>query len=257
VWLALELKRVAYESVLTSTSTRGLSACVPPVSVGEGQVTPCLTVQGRQPVDGGGLSILRLMDTLFPETPRLWPPPAVTPAEVTTMVQAMERTLPGDARPCDRARFLYVSNRNVLPDPLPRHVFESVCDRIDLLLAKHDGPFFCGTQLSAADVAWAPYLERYAVMLPLLHEGLQLRRGRWAHLEHWYAAMDSVPVYACRIKGSEASWRKVLARPPWWPTGWATGMGKAQGTSERALCRWEIRRAHRFGQHGPMGRVRA
>ena len=33
--------------------------------------------------------------------------------------------------------------------------------------------------------------------------------------------MDTVPAYACRVKGTDASWRKVLSRPPWWPRGWA------------------------------------
>jgi len=33
--------------------------------------------------------------------------------------------------------------------------------------------------------------------------------------------MDTVPVYACRIKGTCESWHKVLAADPWWPKGWA------------------------------------
>lgn len=31
----------------------------------------------------------------------------------------------------------------------------------------------CPVQISAADCAWAPFLERYAAQLPLLHSGLR------------------------------------------------------------------------------------
>ena len=42
-------------------------------------------------------------------------------------------------------------------------------DATDELLAEHGGPFFVGG-FSAADVAWAPFLERYAAQLPCLHK---------------------------------------------------------------------------------------
>ena len=71
-----------------------------------------------------------------------------------------------------------------------------------------------------------------ARQLPSLHVGLQPRGGgahhsegahsggthsgvRWPALTRWYEAMDAVPAYACRIKGSASSWRRVLTRPPW------------------------------------------
>ena len=65
--------------------------------------------------------------------------------------------------------------------------------------------------LSAADVAWAPVLERYAAQLPCLHAGLRPRGGRWERLTRWYEAMDGVPAYAARVQGHPDSWRKVLA----------------------------------------------
>lgn len=38
-----------------------------------------------------------------------------------------------------------------------------------MLLGAHS----CPGQISAADCAWAPFLERYAAQLPLLHGGLR------------------------------------------------------------------------------------
>ena len=31
-----------------------------------------------------------------------------------------------------------------------------------------------------------------------------------------YEAMDTVPAWACRVRGDAASWRKVLSAAPWW-----------------------------------------
>ena len=72
--------------------------------------------------------------------------------------------------------------------------------------------------MTAADIVWAPLLERYAVQLPCFHAALNPRDPiRWPKLEKWYQAMETVPVYACRIRGDAPSWRKVLYREPWWP----------------------------------------
>lgn len=55
-----------------------------------------------------------------------------------------------------------------------------------------DGPFFAGAQFTAADIAWAPFLERYAHQLPALHEGLVPRdASKYPSLAAWYEAMES------------------------------------------------------------------
>ena len=99
---------------------------------------------------------------------------------------------------------------------LPRSTFEGALDKTEALLGEHAaGPFFCGAAPSAADVAWAPFLERWAAQLPCLHEGLTVRggdAGRWPLLSAWFDAMErEVPAYGCRVQGDAASWRKVLS----------------------------------------------
>lgn len=79
------------------------------------------------------------------------------------------------------------------------------------VVASSSGPYFCGDQLSAAGIVWAPFLERYRYQLPCLHEGLEPDdEMTYTHVSAWYKAMDVVPVYACRVKGDAGSWRKVL-----------------------------------------------
>ena len=38
------------------------------------------------------------------------------------------------------------------------------------------GPFFAGRDVTAADIYWAPFLERFAAHLPLLYRSLSPRR---------------------------------------------------------------------------------
>jgi len=76
------------------------------------------------------------------------------------------------------------------------------------------GPFFCGAEFTAADIAWAPFLERYAAQLPCLHDGLDVRGEdgvEYPNLVAWFEAMEErAPAYGCRIRGDASSWRKVL-----------------------------------------------
>jgi glutathione S-transferase len=111
------------------------------------------------------------------------------------------------ARPSSRAAYLFQYNG----EPLWKSTFHETLQGTNDLLGKTDGPFFCGNDLTAADVAWAPFLERYRYQIPCLHEGLNpADPSAYPNLAQWYAAMDKVPVYACRIKGDASSWRKVL-----------------------------------------------
>jgi glutathione S-transferase len=81
-----------------------------------------------------------------------------------------------------------------------------------------DGPFFAGKSVSAADVYWAPFLERLAAQLPVLYPTLSPRRpgSRFEALSEWYNAMDeTVPCYASRVKGRAEVWQARMADEPW------------------------------------------
>ena len=75
-----------------------------------------------------------------------------------------------------------------------------------------NSPFFGGHKtITAADICYAPFLERYRYQLPCLHRGLDPTDAKqYPNLSRWYKAMDNVPAYACRVKGDAGSWRKVL-----------------------------------------------
>lgn len=203
VWLALEMKNVPYTTVLIDNTGRKPAWF--------GGTTPRVRwADGSE--QGESLDLLREIDARFPEGPALWP--AGAPAgEVDRLIAAFRDTFPRATRPSSRAAFLF---RGSGPVPLPD--FVAALDGVDALLGRTagGGPFFLGAQPSAADVAWAPFLERYAYQLPCLHAGLRPRDpARWPHLALWYAAMEEGAqlrgAYGARVQGNARSWRKVLA----------------------------------------------
>ena len=63
---------------------------------------------------------------------------------------------------------------------------------------------------------WAPYLERYAVQLPLVFPNAgdcNPKSKSYGGVRKWYSAMEkSVPAYACRVRGDARHWRRCLER---------------------------------------------
>eukprot|EP00930_Biecheleria_cincta_P087903 TRINITY_DN77142_c0_g1_i1.p1 TRINITY_DN77142_c0_g1~~TRINITY_DN77142_c0_g1_i1.p1 ORF type:complete len:272 (+),score=51.83 TRINITY_DN77142_c0_g1_i1:394-1209(+) len=130
---------------------------------------------------------------------------------LTFLVNSFKRIFPSGTRPSSRAAFLFKGYGDM---PVWKSEFEATLDKTDELLGQYDdGPFFYGAKLTVADVAWAPFLERYSEQLPCLHAGLDPRdSSRWPRLAAWYKAMmQQVPAYAARVCGDNVSWRKVLS----------------------------------------------
>ena len=105
--------------------------------------------------------------------------------------------------PC-RSIFIYAYTVRTRYNPETDEVFEEY----------DDGPYLCGEELSAADIYWAPHLERYAAQLPLTHNGDMLEPrygGRYEAIEEWFDAMETlVACYGCRVAGDSVSWENVL-----------------------------------------------
>eukprot|EP00931_Biecheleriopsis_adriatica_P118301 TRINITY_DN93738_c0_g1_i1.p1 TRINITY_DN93738_c0_g1~~TRINITY_DN93738_c0_g1_i1.p1 ORF type:complete len:429 (+),score=58.60 TRINITY_DN93738_c0_g1_i1:2-1288(+) len=199
VWLTLEAKGLEYETVLIDNTGPGrrprwFSGSTPQIR----------WKAGRQ--QGESLDIMRELDRQYPDSVQLWPND-----DVTFLVNSFKRIFPSGTRPSSRAAFLFKGFGDM---PVWRSEFEATLDKTNELLGKYDdGPFFYGAELSAADIAWAPFLERYSEQLPCLHAGLDPRdSSRWPRLAAWYEAMmQRVPAYSARVRGDNISWRKVLS----------------------------------------------
>jgi glutathione S-transferase len=224
VWLSLELKGVEYDTVRIDTSFQGrpgmLSDSTPQIMWPDGHLM------------AGSLNILLKLDELYPCT-TIAPSSrhAMMSAEPERLARAYHTTFPGGTNADeDNAPMRLAASRAD---------FEAAASSANALLGEHaDGPFFCGAQLSAADLAWTPFLERYAAWLPLLHPGFDLERdARWPHLSRWFEAMAAQPAYSARLRGDPSSWRKVLAFSPGWlippSRGWSPPMTRGHAAAER------------------------
>ena len=198
VWLALEYKGIDYDTVLIDNTGPGRK---PDWYSGN---TPQMRWSGASDSrQGESMDLMRALDEKYPDTPMLY-----CHDGVDEYISAFRDIFPKGARPSSRAAFLFSWNG----EPLFKSEFERVLRNTDEILGRNsEGPFFCGSEFSAADIAWAPFLERYAAQLPCLHDNLDPRDDElYPNLTQWFIAMDNIPCYACRVKGNSSSWRKVL-----------------------------------------------
>ncbi len=199
IWLALEAKGVEYDTVYIDNiygRPSWYSGDTPQIRWPDGKI------------QSESMDLVREVDKRFDGSFTLYPEDIIN--EVIDKERAFRNIFPRGARPSSRAAFLFRYDG----EPLWKNEFEKTLKETDALLSETavDGPFFCGSRFTAADIAWAPFLERYAGQLPCLHDELDPKcKVTYPNLSAWYKAMDElVPAYACRVRGDLSSWRKVL-----------------------------------------------
>jgi glutathione S-transferase len=196
VWLALELKGVVdYVTVLTS-----------------GEETPKLQWPDGT-VQTDSLDILeRIEHTFADRPPEMYKQISKAVDNVRCNIVRFKGVFPRNTLKTVHAPYLFRENGDLVP--VSDHMV--TLEETDEVLEEYDdGHFLCGSFVSAADVVWAPFLERYAAQLPLVHGGDALvpRSREYEALREWYDTMEElVPCYACRVAGDRASWAKVLAQ---------------------------------------------
>ena len=199
VWWTLELSGVAYDTIRIDNTGHG-----PQPSYWSG-TTPQLRWPGETRNRGESMDLVYALDEHYHQCRLLQSDSPV----VRRVVSQFRSIFPRNARPSSRAAFLFQNNG----EPLWKSTFAATLQATEELLRETpEGPFLCGATLTAADVAWAPFLERYRYQLPALH-GNELDPNcaqTYPALHHWYQAVDRIPSYACRVSGNASSWRKVL-----------------------------------------------
>ena len=81
------------------------------------------------------------------------------------------------------------------------------------MMEEYEGPYLCGKDMTAADLVWITYLERYSVQLPLLFpkiEVLNPRSSAYELVANWIKTMENLPSYACAVMGDGRHWRRCL-----------------------------------------------
>ena len=138
--------------------------------------------------------ILEAIDTRFAATPL-----RSADEEVAEVVEVLNASV----------GFVYGARNGTADDKGAR--FAAALDALDGVLAASVGPFVRGAELSAADLALAPTLERFGEQLKVLKpEFPALDAGRPA-IARWTEAMDLEPAYTRRVKGDAYSWTAVTS----------------------------------------------
>lgn len=140
-----------------------------------------------------------------------------------------EGIMPRYTLPSSLTPFIFLEECALEKDPLSQLGTTEVCrdddvvqrfklkvslEEIDEVLEEYeDGPYIAGEDITAADIYWAPYLERFAAQLPILYDGLAPRSREFEAVKDWYDAMDQqIPCYSCAVKGRAETWQTLLRK---------------------------------------------
>jgi glutathione S-transferase len=195
VWLAMELAGTEYDTIRIDNTGHG-----PRPSYFSGQTPQVKWPNGK--VQGESMDLVKEVDERYAKGSLLSNDPGIQEC-----IRQFSSIFPR-ARPSSRAAYLFQYSG----EPIWKSTFEETLQKVNDLLLSEDHSFM-GNQPNptAADICYAPFLERYRYQLPCLHPGLDPTDAtKYPQLAMWYKAMDHLPVYACRVKGDAASWRKVL-----------------------------------------------
>lgn len=229
-WLALELKRIDYATVLVDSNYSD-TPCEPG-SLPRVQWSDGTTHDGSQIID-----ILERLEVEQPQAPNLFPTVSTVTDIVRDSFGRFDALMPRYTKLSSLAPFVFVykiqrTGKFMLEDALPGEIvpqdkYTVALEEIDELLGEYSydendtqregeanryGPFIAGATITAADIYWAPFVERLAAFVPLIYEKIPpLRGGEYENVREWLDAMDSQAVgYASRVKGRAFTWQERL-----------------------------------------------
>ena len=216
VWLALEAKRADCVTVLVDDHDYDDLSSLPRVRWPD----------GSEMGPGDVAAILQRVEDEHPDRgPAFFPVVSASVAVVRDSFERFHGIMPRFTRASALAPFVFITRiqragvvevEELDPSRLeivPRFKYSVSLEEVDEILGEYeDGPFIAGKHVTAADIFWAPFLERLAAHVPALHGGLAPRSEQFEELEAWFDAMDArLPCYAARVKGRSATWARVLA----------------------------------------------
>lgn len=222
VWLALEVKNIDYVTVLVETTIRDNSWSSPlrfQWPDGSSQTEALEILERIEKVYPGGTAAAG--DCTLNYGPNLYPSISKAVDSVRCNIVRFKGVFPRNTQDNPYAPYL-IRQKN--PDDVtdtswvPESDHMVTLEETDEVLEEYfQGPFFCGNEITAADIVWAPFLERYAAQLPLIFEGddddLTPRSSEYGTLKEWYEAVEErVPAYSCRVMGDKTTWERLFQK---------------------------------------------
>lgn len=224
IWLALEAKNLEYVTMLIPNGlaydNNNEDASMPKLKWPDGTIH-----SGPNSIP----AMLEKMETEFPSTDTIDFFPSVS-ASVnvarSSITRRFDGVMPRNTIPSSLTPYLLrIPSDDNKPRPkwdmfadedgpyVPQRKVKVTLEEIEEILEEYNsGPFFLGSAISAADLFWVPFLERFVAQLPLIFPDLQQPRD-YELIDEWIEAMEEqLPCYACRIQGSDATWQRLLMK---------------------------------------------
>lgn len=204
VWFQLSLKGIPYEEELIPLQDKPAwyKEMVPTTLV------PAVKFADDSAVVWESLDIMRELERRFPQhTPMM-------PSEGTEAHTRAEELIEHASTLSSAGAKFAFSARNTSISDVERATFRgdfvTALGELDAAIRNGGGPFIAGEKVSLVDAVYVPFLERWAVQLPLTHN-LSLRgQAEWPHLDGWYKAMEALPPYEDRVRGDRYSWAATV-----------------------------------------------
>lgn len=218
VWMALECKGVEYVTVLVSKYNgddgvvgevvENVPRIVWPDDDGEND-------QATTTTKTDAIKLIEQIQTKYPSSPPQFYPKLSAAVDASRCnILRLPGVMPRNSDPAFQSFAPYLFREDGTLVAMSSHCV-SLEEVEEMLEEYYLGPYLCGKEITAADMVWMPYLERYAVQLPLLYPKIDVLNPRsksaYEMVYEWYLAMErDVPAYACCVQGDARHWRRHL-----------------------------------------------
>jgi glutathione S-transferase len=223
VWLALEVKGIDYITILVDDVDQQ-------ENTNNDWSSPLQVQWADGSVQTDVLEILEKMEQTFPAAstnindkdtsryaPNLYPSISKAVDSVRCNIVRFKGVFPRNTVPTKLAPYLIRQATSPEKDttiwvPIDDHMV-TLEETDEVLEEYYQGPFLCGAKLTAADIVWAPFLERYAAQLPRIYKGdiCKPRSAEYETLRAWYKAMEEqIPCWSSRVSGDPTTWQRLL-----------------------------------------------
>lgn len=188
VWLAMECKNIDYITILVDTAED-----VPRIIWPDNESTPTVSDPTQ---------LLEQIQARYPEPIPFYPKISVAVDASRSNIMRLPGVMPRNSDPSlmSASPFLFRTDEVVAKS--------SHCvslEELEEMMEEYEGPYICGEDLTAADIVWMPYLERYSIQLPLVFpkiEVLNPRSSAYEMVAEWMKSVESIPAYACVVRGA-------------------------------------------------------
>jgi glutathione S-transferase len=233
VWLALECKNVEYVTVLVPSSSSKTGDANDHNNNAVGVVVPRIVwpdddtfddnidSSSKNKIINDPIKLLEQIQLHYPTHPPNFYPRVSSAVDASRCnILRLSGVMPRNTniKYMNSAPYIFKTNNNNNNGPITlvaRSSHAMTLEEIEELLEEYDnGPYMCGKDISAADIVWLPYLERYAVQLPLIYptyNNCHPKSSTYDGVREWFIAMENiVPAYACRVRGDARHWQHQL-----------------------------------------------